>query len=60
MQRKYGLKDINQFKDQQTALKGIVNINAGLGNNIEGNYLASLEKATQWADKFKLDSSNIA
>lgn len=60
MQRKYGLKDINQFKDQQTALKGIVNINAGLGNNIEGNYLASLEKATQWADKFKLDSSNLA
>lgn len=61
MQRKYGLRDINQFKDQQSALKGIVNINAGLGNNIEGTYLASLEKATQWADKFKTDSlSNIA
>ena len=61
MQNKYGLRDINQFKDQATALKGIVNINAGLGNNIEGNYLASLERATDWSNKFTLDNtSNLA
>ena len=61
MQNKYGLRDINQFKDQATALKGIVNINAGLGNNIEGHYLASLERATDWSNKFTLDNtSNLA
>ena len=60
MQRKYGLRDINQFKDQESALKGIVNINAGLGNDIAGNYLQSLTKATEWANKFQLDSSNLA
>lgn len=57
MKSKYGLTDINQFKDQKTALKGVVNINAGLGKNIEGDYLASLDKATQWANKF---NTNIA
>jgi putative chitinase len=62
MQSKYGTKDINAFKDQDTALKGIVNINAGLGNNIGGTYLAGLEKATAIANQFKIDAptNNIA
>ena len=61
MQSKYGTKDINSFKDQDTALKAIVNINAGLGNNISGTYLGGLEKATAIANQFKIDTqSNIA
>ena len=46
MQRKYGTKDINSFKDQDTALRAIVNINAGLGNDINGSdHLRSATKA---------------
>jgi len=61
MQSKYGTKDINSFKDQSTALKGIININAGLGNNINTS-LAGLEKATSIANQFKIDTKqdNIA
>jgi predicted chitinase len=60
MQSKYGTKDINAFKDQDTALKGIVNINAGLGNNISSS-LAGLQKATSIANQFKIDTQdNIA
>ena len=58
MQSKYGTKDINSFKDQDTALKAIVNINAGLGNNISGTYLGGLEKATAIANQFKIDTQN--
>lgn len=63
MQRKYGTKDINSFTDQTTALKGIVNINAGLGNDVSGTYLGGLEKATAIANQFTISSSgafNIA
>jgi putative chitinase len=56
MQSKYGTKDINAFKDQATALKGIVNINAGLGNDVSGTFLGGLEKATAIANQFKIDS----
>jgi predicted chitinase len=46
MQRKYGTKDINSFKDQNTALRAIVNINAGLGKDINGSsHLRSATKA---------------
>lgn len=57
MQRKYGTKDINTFKDQTTALKGIVNINAGLGNDVTGTYLGGLEKATAIANQFTISST---
>ena len=46
MQRKYGTKDINSFKDQDTALRAIVNIIAGLGNDFNGSdHLRSATKA---------------
>lgn len=57
MKSKYGTKDINSFKDQNTALKAIVNINAGLGNNIDSS-LAGLEKASSIANQFKIDTQN--
>jgi putative chitinase len=63
MQRKYGTKDINAFTDQNTALKGIVNINAGLGNDVSGTYLGGLEKATAIANQFTISptgASNMA
>ena len=60
MQRKYGTKDINAFKDQNTALKGIVNINAGLGNDIGNDYLGALQKATDIANKFTISSTGSA
>ena len=40
------VEDINSFKDQDTALRAIVNINAGLGNDINGSdHLRSATKA---------------
>jgi len=61
MQRKYGTKDINSFNDQNTALKAIVNINAGLGNDITNDYLGSLQKATEIANQFPISSTgNVA
>jgi predicted chitinase len=55
MQRKYGTKDINSFTDQSKALKAIVNINAGIDKDIEGDYLGSLQKATDIANQFTID-----
>jgi putative chitinase len=62
MKRKYGTTDINSFTDQNTALKAIVNLNAGLNNDITNTYLGSLQKATEIANKFTIDSkgANIA
>jgi putative chitinase len=63
MQRKYGTKDINAFTDQNTALKGIVNINAGLGNDVGNDYLGALQKATDVANQFTISTtgaSNVA
>lgn len=60
MQRKYGTKDINAFTDQNTALKGIVNINAGLGNDVSGTYLEGLEKATAIANQFNISTTGVS
>jgi hypothetical protein len=60
MQRKYGTKDINAFTDQNTALKGIVNINAGLGNDVSGTYLGGLEKATAIANQFNITTTGAS
>jgi putative chitinase len=60
MQRKYGTKDINAFTDQNTALKGIVNINAGLGNDVSGTYLGGLEKATAIANQFNISTTGVS
>ncbi len=60
MQRKYGTKDINSFKDQDTALRAIVNINAGLGNDIEGKYVSHLANATKAANEFTITSTGVS
>jgi len=56
---KYGNKDVNDFKDFDTALKAAVNANAGMGNNIEGS--SALKKAEAFASKIDIkDMTNIA
>jgi hypothetical protein len=60
MQRKYGTKDINAFTDQNTALKGIVNINAGLGNDVGTDFLGGLQKATDIANQFNISTSGVS
>lgn len=63
MYRKYGVKDINSFKDQETALKAMVNANAGWGTNINKDYLNNLDKARKYAEQFNISDigkSNVA
>lgn len=60
MYQKYGVKDINGFKDQETALKAMTNANAGWGNDITSDYLGSLDKARQQASNFRIDASGSA
>ena len=63
MFQKYGVKDINGFKDQETALKAMVNANAGWGNDINNDYLGNLDKARKQADQFNiadLGQNNVA
>lgn len=56
MAQKYGVSDINGFKDQETALKAMVNANAGWGTNIENDFLNNLAKAREQAQKFNVDN----
>lgn len=57
--KKYGNKDVNDFKDLNTAIKAAVNANAGWGKNIEGS--EDLRKAQNFASKINIkDFSNIA
>ena len=60
MKKKYGTNDINSFKDQDTALRAIVNINAGLGNDIEGKYVSHLANATRAANEFTITSTGVS
>lgn len=60
MYQKFGVKDINGFKDQETALKAMTNANAGWGNDITSDYLGSLDKARQQASNFRVDASGSA
>lgn len=60
MYKKYGVKEINGFKDQETALKAMTNANAGWGYDIEGDYLAVLDKAREKASQFKIDDKGTA
>jgi len=60
MLKKYGTNDINSFRDQDTALKAMVNINAGLGNDITTGYLPSLANATREANKFTISSTGVS
>jgi putative chitinase len=64
MAQKYGVKDINGFKDQETALKAMVNANAGWGNDLNGPFMAgNLNKARDVAQQFNvsdLGNTNVA
>jgi predicted chitinase len=63
MYKKYGVKDLNLFNDQETALKAMVNANAGWGKDINNDYLDNLGKARVQMDKFSigdLGKSNVA
>jgi putative chitinase len=60
MAQKYGVKDINGFKDQETALKAMVNANAGWGSNIENDFLNNLAKAREHASQFNINSSGVS
>lgn len=54
MKSKYGTNDLNSFKDQETALEAIVNLNAGIGKDIKKDALNSLGLARKEADQFDL------
>jgi predicted chitinase len=60
MARKYGVSDINGFKDQDTAIKAMANANAGWGSNIETDFLGSVQKSRDQAAQFKIDSTGTA
>jgi predicted chitinase len=60
MKQKYGVAEINGFKDQDTAIKAMTNANAGWGTNIENDFLASVEKAKAQASQFKVDDLGTA
>jgi putative chitinase len=56
MAQKYSVKDINGFKDQETALKAMVNANAGWGNDITNMATNGLDKAREQAAQFDIKS----
>lgn len=58
MPMKYGVSDINGFKDQRTATKAMTNANAGWGKDIEGS--ESLARAEQNVTKFNIDTTGTA
>ena len=60
MAQKYGVSDINGFKDQETALKAMVNANAGWGANVASDYLDSVAKAREQASKFSISSNGVS
>lgn len=60
MYKKFGVNDINGFKDQETALKAMTNANAGWGNDITTDYLGALDKSRQQAANFRIDASGTA
>lgn len=55
MKEKYGVGDINGFKDQETALKAMVNANAGWGVSLDSPFsLENLNKARDMAQQFNI------
>jgi len=59
MGRKYGVSDINGFKDQDTAIKAMANANAGWGSNMETDFLAAVQKSRDQAAQFKIDTTGV-
>jgi predicted chitinase len=60
MKQKYGVNDLNAFKDQKTAIKALAHANAGWGKNIDTHPLQPHIKAEEVARNFKIDSSGTA
>jgi predicted chitinase len=60
MKQKYGVNDLNAFKDQKTAIKALAHANAGWGTNIDTHPLQPHIKAEEVARNFKIDSSGTA
>jgi len=59
MSRKYGVKDLNGFKDQETALKAMVNANAGWGTDLNSPFMGeNLNKARDMAQQFNVADIN--
>jgi putative chitinase len=54
MAQKFGVNDINGFKDQETAYKAMTNANAGWGKDINSDFLNSLAKTREQGEKFSL------
>jgi predicted chitinase len=55
--RKYNNADQNDFKDFNTALKAAVNVNAGIGNDInKGFYRETYNKALAASNQFDIDT----
>jgi predicted chitinase len=61
IQRKYGNKGPNDFKDFDTALKAVVNVNAGPGADItKGFFRETYSKAVAASNQFKIDDTKTA
>jgi putative chitinase len=62
--KKYGVKDLNGFKDEETAVKAMVHANAGWGANMNSPFLVTnLNKAKEMAQQFSiadLGQNNLA
>lgn len=57
IQRKYGNSDPNDFQDFNTALKTAVNINAGVGSDINKGFVKqSYDKALAASNQFNIDT----
>lgn len=60
MKQKYGVNDLNAFKDQKTAIKALAHANAGWGTNIDTHPLQPHVKSEEVARNFKIDDSGTA
>jgi predicted chitinase len=60
MKQKYGVDDLNAFKDQKKAIKALAHANAGWGKDIDNSPVKPYEKAQEVAQNFKIDSTGTA
>lgn len=60
MKKKYGVDDLNAFKDQKTAIKALAHANAGWGKDLDSHPLQPHKKAEEVAQNFKIDDTGTA
>jgi predicted chitinase len=60
MKQKYGVDDLNAFKDQKKAIKALAHANAGWGKDIDNSPVKPYEKAQEVAKNFRIDSTGTA